>query len=149
PHDGVGHFADWACSETGCVILDSSYEDCEYVEGMAEPIFKWTRFNVDTLTEQWPKVHEIRQKIDNMVEWLEENPIIHFRELLEALTAKAKSKRKKTAKARGQHYYDPTEHWCELDQIAFEEEEEDYDEEDGDGRLRRATAGDIEDALQF
>ena len=60
PHDGVGHFADWACSETGCVVLDSSYDDCEYIEGMGEPIFKWTKFNVDTLTEQWPKVQEIR-----------------------------------------------------------------------------------------
>ena len=149
PHDGVGAFADWAHSETGCIILDSSYEDCEFQEGMAEPIFKWTRFNVDTLTEQWPKVQEIRQKIDNMVEWLEENPIIHFRELLEALTAKAKTKRKKTTKARGKHYYDPTEHWCPLDQIGYEEEEEDNDEEDDDARLRRARVGDIEAALQF
>jgi len=149
PHDGVGAFADWAHSETGCIILDSSYEDCEYQEGMAEPIFKWTRFNVETLTEQWPKVQEIRLKIDNMVEWLEENPIIHFRELLEALTAKAKTKRKKTTKARGKQYYGPTEHWCPLDQIGFEEEEEDNDEEDDAARLRRARVGDIEAAFQF
>ena len=149
PHDGVGAFADWAYSETGCIILDSSYEDCGYQEGMAEPIFKWTRFNVETLTEQWPKVQEIRLKIDNMVEWLEENPIIHFRELLEALTAKAKTKRKKTTKARGKQYYGPTEHWCPLDQIGFEEEEEDNDEEDDADRLRRARVGDIEAAFQF
>jgi len=156
PHDGVGHFADWAWSGTGCVVLDSSYEDCEYVEGMGEPIFKWTKFNVDLLTEEWPKVQEIRQKIDLMVEWLEADPISHFGELLEFLTAKAKPKRKKTAKSKGRysigrdkHCYDPTEHWCPLDQISGCEEEEEDDEEDGDPRLRRATGGDLEAALQF
>jgi len=150
PHDGVGRFADWVCSETGCVILDASYEDCQYMEGMAEPIFKWTRFNVDTLTQEWPKVQEIRQKIDNMVEWLEAAPIIHFGELLEFLTVKAKSKRKKIVKARPKLLYDPTEQWCPLDQVSYDEEEDDNEEGDGDNaeedgatRLREATIGDI------
>jgi len=156
PHDGVGQFADWACSETGCVILDASYEDCQYVEGMAEPIFKWTKYNVDILTKEWPKVQEIRQKIDNMVEWLEAAPIIHFGELLEFLTVKAKSKRKKIVKARPKILYDPTEQWCPLDQQSEYEEEDDNEEddggngeEDGETRLRRATAGDVAAALQF
>jgi len=156
PHDGVGHFADWACSETGCVIMDSSYEDCEFMEGMGEPLFKWTQFNVDTLTKEWPKVQEIWQKIDHMVEWLEADPISHFGELLEFLTAKAASKLKKTAKARGKSFYDPTEHWCPLDQQG-EIDEEEYDGEDeggleleeGETRLRRATRDDIQAALQF
>jgi len=143
PHDAVGHFADWAFSETGSVILDSSYDDCGYIEGMGEPIFKWTMFNVDTLTEQWPKVQEIRQKIDIMVEWLEANPIIHFGELLEFLTAKAKSTRLKPAKPRDKHYYDPTEHWIPLDQQEEFDEEEDNEEDGGDGRLQEATLGDI------
>lgn len=156
PHDGVGHFADWACSETGCVILDSSYDDCAFMEGMGEPIFKWTKYNVDTLTEQWPKVQEIRQEIDRMVEWLEADPISRFGELLEFLTAKATSKRKKTAKAGGKHFYDPTEHWCPLDQQGENEEEDDNGEDagassvaEGDIRLRRATADDIPALTQF
>jgi len=149
PHDGAGRFADWACSETGCVVLDSSYEACEYMEGMGEPIFKWTKFNVDTLTEQWPKVQEIRQEIDNIVEWLEADPISHFGELLEFLTAQAKSKLKKTAKARGKSYYDPTEHWIPLDQQSEYEEEDDNGEDEGEPRLRPATLSDIGAATEF
>ena len=90
-------------AETGCVVLDSSYEDCAYVEGEGEPIFKWTRYNVDLLTEQWSKVQEIRQEIDSIVEWLEADPISHFGELLEFLTAKARRKQKKTAKSKGRY----------------------------------------------
>ena len=83
--DGVGAFADWACSSTGCVVLDSSYENCDYEEGSGEPTFLWTKHNVDILTSQWPRVQEIRGKIDHMVEWLEADPIGRFRELLDFL----------------------------------------------------------------
>ena len=67
-YDGAGAFADWACSSTGCVVMDSSYENCDYEEGSGEPTFLWTKHNVDILTEQWPKVQEIRGKIDHLVE---------------------------------------------------------------------------------
>ena len=83
--DGVGAFADWTCSDTGCVMLDSSYENCDYEEGSGEPTFLWTKHNVDILTSEWPKVQEIRGKIDNTVEWLEADPIGRFRELLDFL----------------------------------------------------------------
>ena len=148
-YDGVGQFADWACSQTGGILLDYSYDDCEYMEGMAEPIFQWSQFNVDELTKEWPKVKEAREKIDRVVEWLEADPIIRFRELLEFLTAKAKTTHKKNTK-RDKHEYDPTEHWCPLDQVTqYEEEEEDYDEGEGEARLRRATVDDIEAATRF
>jgi len=156
PYDGVGDFADWVCSQTGCIILDCSYEDCEFIEGMVEPIFKWTQRNVNTLTKEWPKVKEVRAKIDRVVEWLEADPISRFRELLEFLMAKAKRTRKKTTSARAKHFYDPTEHWCPLDQYNEYEEEYDYGEDDdagetagGDTRLRRATIDDIAEALEF
>ncbi len=149
PHDGLGLFADWAFSETGCVLLDASYDNCGFMEGMTEPLFRWSKHNVDTLTKESAKVQEIRQKIDDMVEWLEADPIIHFRELLEFLTAKAKSKLKKTTKKREKHYYDPWEHECILDQIFEDEEEDDDDEGDDEGRIRRATVGDIAAATQF
>ena len=148
-YDGVGIFADWVCSQTGCIILDHSYADCEYMEGMAEPIFQWSQFNVDQLTKEWPKVKEIREKIDRVVEWLEADPIIRFRELLEFLTAKAKTRRKKDTK-RDRYEYDETEHWCPLDQLTLgEEEEEDYEEDEGEARLRRATIEDLELATRF
>ena len=149
PYDGVGQFADWVCSQTECILLDYNYDDCEYIEGMAEPIFQWSQFNVEQLTKQWPRVKEIREKIDHMVEWLEADPIIRFRDLLEFLTAKAKTRWKKTTKERDKHYYDPTEHWCPLDQQVDMEEDENYDEGGDEARLRRATVDDLAAATQF
>jgi len=121
-YEGVGIFADWACSITNCVVLDSGYDRCNYIEGYSEPIFKWTSFNVDILTKEWPKVQEIRQKIDHVVEWLEADPISHFRELLEFMAANPAPKQEKTVKEISD--YDPTEHFCPLDQLGEEEEDE-------------------------
>ena len=106
-------------------MLDSSYDDCDYEEGSSEPTFKWTKHNVDLLTEQWPKVQEIRGKMDNIVEWLEADPIGHFRELLDFLL---KSKLK-SRKRRKREYYNPFEHHCTLDQDDGEEEDDDQDDE--------------------
>jgi hypothetical protein len=125
-YDGVGAFADWACSNTGCVVLDSSYENCDYEEGSGEPTFLWTKRNVDILTSEWPRVQEIRGKIDHIVEWLEADPIGRFRELLEFLL---KTEPAKTRKRRKRGYYDPFEHHCELDQDNGEEEDDDRDDE--------------------
>lgn len=123
PYDGLGDFADWVCSQTGCVVLDSTYDDCDFAEGYGEPIFKWTKRNVDILTEQWPKVQEIRGKIDHIVEWVESDPN-HFRELLEFLL-KSPPKTRKTKRSS----YDPTEHWCDLDQDTREEDDDDRDQD--------------------
>ena len=119
PYSGVGDFANWVCSETGCVMLDSSFDNVHFMEGMSEPIFKWTRYNVVTLTEQWPKVQQIRRNIDNLVDWLEADQINNFRELLDFIL---KRNPKNTEDAGG---YDPWEHFCELDQ----QEEDDEDVE--------------------
>ena len=124
--DAVGAFADWVCSSTGCVVLDSSYENCDYEEGSGEPTFLWTKHNVDILTEQWPRVQEIRGKIDQIVEWLEADPIGRFRELLDFLL---KTEPVKTRKKRKRRYYEPFEHHCELDQDNGEEEDDDRDDE--------------------
>ena len=125
-YDGVGAFADWACSDTGCIVLDSSYENCDYEEGSGEPTFLWTKHNVDILTEQWPRVQEIRGKIDHLVEWLEQDQIAHFREFLDFLL---KSERVKTKKRRKRRYCDTFEHHCTLDQDTGEEEDDDTDDE--------------------
>ncbi len=121
PYDGVGDFADWACSNTGCVMLDASHENCDYTEGYGEPIFKWTKRNVDILTAQWPKVKQIRGKIDHIVEWLEADQINHFTKLLEFLLKSKPAKTKKKIKYR----YDPMERICELDQDSGEEDDAD------------------------
>ena len=121
-YEGVSAFADWVCSNTGCVVLDSSYENCDYEEGNGEPTFLWTKHNVDVLTEQWPKVQEIRGKIDQTVERLEADQIGRFRELIDFLL---KSEPVKTKKIRKRGYYEPLEHHCELDQDNGEEEDDD------------------------
>ena len=121
PYGGVGNFADWACSETGCIILDSSYDNCSYQEGMGEPIFKWSKYNVNVLASQWPKVQEVREKIDYIVEWLERDQINNFRELVEFLL-KFNPEKEKPGKVR---IYDPFEHYCDLEQETGEEEDDD------------------------
>jgi len=85
-YEGIGHFADWACSETGTVQMDSSYGDVEIIEGEGGPHFKWSRHNVDLLHSQAPRVKEYRDKIDNIIEWIEDDPEHHFRELVEYLS---------------------------------------------------------------
>ncbi len=123
-YSGVSDFADWVCSKTGCIMLDSSFDNVQFREGMGEPIFKWTRHNVVTLTEQWPKVQQIRRNIDNLADRLEADQINNFRELLEFIL---KRNPKNAADTEGRNY-DPWDHFCELDQ---ETDLEDEDEEDG------------------
>jgi len=129
PYEGVGDFADWACQETGCIVLDTNYGDCDYVEGGGEPIFKWTRKNVETLTKEWPKVQEIRSKIGHMVDWLEADPQGRFKELLDFIDKLPPSKRRTADTTKKRSSYDPTSSWCPLDQINEYEEDEDGDNE--------------------
>ena len=123
--EGVGDLADWACGNTGCTLLDCSYEDCQYIEGNAEPIFKWTKRNVDILASEWPKVQEIHARIDKMAQWLEQDQANHFWELVNFLMS---CKVKPTYKDR-MNTYDRSERLCCLDQAdAYDEDEEDEKE---------------------
>jgi hypothetical protein len=80
--NGCGDFADWACGKTGTIMLDYNYDHGQYIEGNNEPIYTWTAGNVKKLTDQYPKVREIRRKIDHLVEWLELDPGNNFRNLV-------------------------------------------------------------------
>ena len=120
PYHGVGDFANWVCSVTGCVMLDSSYDNVEFMEGMSEPLFRWTRLNVETLTEQWPKMQQIRRNVDNLVDWLEADLINNFRELLDFIL---KGNPKNTDQTEDREY-DPWDHFCDLD-LKTEEADED------------------------
>jgi hypothetical protein len=71
-------------------------------------------------------VQEIRGKIDHLVEWLEQDQISRFRELLDFLL---KTEPVKTKKRRKRRDYDPFEHHCELNQDTGEEEDDDRDYE--------------------
>lgn len=75
--EGVGNYADWVHSNTGCWQLDANYGDYE-----GEP---WHEQTVATLAEQWPKVCEIQEKIRKVVELVEENPRQRYLELLDLL----------------------------------------------------------------
>lgn len=128
PYDGVGHFADWVCANTGCVVLDTNYGDCEYIEGYGEPLFKWSRESVDRLTEDYPKAQETRGKIARIVDWLEKDPPLRYKELLDFLKSLPAEERKPADPERHRAVYDPTEHWCPLEPELEEEE----DGEDGE-----------------
>jgi hypothetical protein len=123
--DGCGDFAAWACGKTGCISLDYNFENGEYIEGYSEPIFKWTGYNIKALTEQYPKVRELRRKIDHLVEWLELDPLNNFRDLLGFLLDKSLPKKRKPIAYRDFNY-------IPLDQASGEEDEED---EGGDGQI--------------
>lgn len=127
PYDGAGNFADWVCAETGCIMLDSSYDDCGYMEGMGEPIFRWCQYNVNLLAEQYPRVQEVRGKIDRIVNWLESDQLRNFQKMLEYLVGCEPVK----AEPKGNHFFDPTERYIELEQVMEEDgelDEEDYDD---------------------
>jgi len=126
PYDGLGDFADWVCGNTGCVVLDTNYGDCEYIEGNSVPLFQWSRYNVDRLTEDYPKVQEIRGKIARVVDWLEKDPPVRYKELLDFLLSLPEEERKPADPDLWAAVYDPTEHWCPLDpELEREEDEED------------------------
>lgn len=75
--EGVGIFADWVHSQTDCWVLDANYS--EY-EGEL-----WYPNTVSGLTEQWPRVREIQDKIAHVVEFIEGNLKKRFLELLNIL----------------------------------------------------------------
>lgn len=72
--EGCGEFADWICSCTECWQLDATYD------GYAEETWTWDV--VEGLTEQWPKVRQIQEKIAHLTDWLEDDPRTNFRELM-------------------------------------------------------------------
>lgn len=123
-YKGVADFADWVCSETRCTMLDVSYDGCDFMEDHAEPKFRWSQHNVETLAKDWPKVREIRQSIDQIVEWLEDNHQVRFNELLSYLLSPKATKLKGKRQSRQRGGYDPTEHMVDLNQM-YEEEDDD------------------------
>lgn len=75
--NGAGSFADWVHSCTNCWQLDASYE-----EYSGET---WKREIVSGLTEQWPQVQDIWERINKVTSYIEENPKKRLMELLQLL----------------------------------------------------------------
>ena len=73
-YPGVAAFADWIHQNTGCWQLDANY--AEYEQEM------WSTRVVDGLTQQWPQVMDIQNKMSKMHEWLEEDMRQNFAKLL-------------------------------------------------------------------
>lgn len=122
-YDGVGAFADWVFGDTGCVILDANYENCSYVGGMGDPYFRWSKYNVDKLTKQWSQVRQTREKIDNIVEFIEGDPGARFSELLELLCSQKPKRSKKELGLEDRMFYG-----VGLEQVDFDDDEESEDE---------------------
>ncbi len=77
-YPGVIAFADWIHQNTGCWQLDANYS--EYQEEM------WSRRVVDGLTEQWPLVVELQDKMFKTYLWLEEDLHLNFSKLMAIMT---------------------------------------------------------------
>lgn len=126
-YEGLGSFADWVFRDTGCLVLDNNYENCGYSEGDTEPTFRWSAYNVKALTDQWPKVKEIREKIDKLVEYIEYDPGVRFGALVKLLNSQnqvTSPKKKRDSAAVNEYGVD----YIELEQVLEDEEEDDDDE---------------------
>ncbi len=121
-YDGVGDFADWVFGETGCILLDSNYENCAYVEGASQPYFRWSEYNIKILAKQWPRVRQIREKIDNLVEFIEGDPGPRFSEILELLCSQKPAK--PNGKKRVENFLDRIAAGIQLEQLDSSEEDE-------------------------
>ncbi|MDP2659924.1 MAG: hypothetical protein Q8R28_04260 [Dehalococcoidia bacterium] len=124
--DGVGRFADWACSNTGCTLLDYSYADCQYQEGSVEPVFLWSKGNVEQLAYEWPMVKKTREQIDRIVFWIEADPQRRFTELVDFLCSQEQPK------PGTRREYDDFDHYCPLEQRGDEDESENESENEID-----------------
>jgi hypothetical protein len=122
-YDGCGHFADWVCQCTGCIILDYNYNKCQYDEGDTEPNFAWSQYNVETLATQYKKTHEILQKIDHIVEYIEKDLQGRFRALVNHLHTSYKPD-----KDRPQFIGNDKNEFIPLEQVGLEDEEDEEDE---------------------
>lgn len=71
---GVADCADWICSCTGLWVLDTNYE--EFGE---EP---WQRETVDELARQYPLVRQLMDRVQGMIDWLEDSPTGNFARVL-------------------------------------------------------------------
>lgn len=79
PFAAAADFACWFRSETGLACLDLG-EDDDY------PV-PWTRDNVDTLAEEWPRAKALLDRVGELAMWLEEAPADRFPDLVDALLA--------------------------------------------------------------
>ncbi len=75
-YDMINAVVDWIFSSTDCWQLDANYED-------GYEMVDWSRYYVDNLTEQWPRVREYHERMTKAYEWLEEDLKPRFKELLE------------------------------------------------------------------
>jgi len=73
-YEGCASFADWVYGCTGCMQLDANYT--EYGPEM------WDIGLVNRLTEEWPTVIELQDKMTDMYDWLEEDMYHNFQKLL-------------------------------------------------------------------
>jgi hypothetical protein len=77
PYAPAAEFADWLWAETGSVFLDLD-EEIEVSDA------DWTHENVVALATQWQRAEAILDHIDALASWLENAPLAHFSQLLEA-----------------------------------------------------------------
>lgn len=80
--EGIGHFADWLFSNTGCFHLDIQGEQLE--TGAGEQL-EWDPETVDHLADDWETSRELLDKMHQVALLIEEDLKYTFRELMSIL----------------------------------------------------------------
>lgn len=96
PYEGL---VDWCKAlnlDTGNFFMDCTWEDLGY------HWWDWGRENVDYLTEEWLKSEVILERIVKLAQWLEDDPVPHFEELLIAAGASAPTWDRRLLRLAGQ-----------------------------------------------
>jgi len=79
PYQGLIAHAWYLCHATGSIFLDATCEDLQGYE------IRWTREEVDNLTEQWQAARDIQEEADGFLQWLEQDLAGHLAEVLKFL----------------------------------------------------------------
>ena len=75
-YQGVADESDIWEHSTGSFFLDADDESSGY------EMIDWSHENIEALTEDWHRAEEITDRVIKLAEWLEVNPLEHFRKLL-------------------------------------------------------------------
>ena len=77
-YEGAADVADWVWSNTECMVLNATYYEYE--------VELWSREIVDQLTEEWPRVIVLQDRMVKTYEWLEEDMHGNFTTIVDMLS---------------------------------------------------------------
>jgi hypothetical protein len=82
-YEGLATWADWIHHATGNFFLDTDYEEL-----WNNVPFEWDRDTVERLNREWHQAEELQNRINNFANWLEEDLVTRFEEVLNFIIEK-------------------------------------------------------------